>query len=156
MLMFIDYFKLLVSVVVCLLVGFISGISNNTSMNSWYKHLKKPSFNPPGWIFAPVWTLLYILMGISFYLVWAAKGPIIAIIFFFVQLALNFIWSFLFFSMKNPLVAFIDIVILLVMILLTVIQFYPVSRIAALLFIPYILWVCFATMLNFTIYWLNR
>jgi len=152
----INYFKLIVSIVACLLVGFIAGIWTASSISSWYNSLNKPSFNPPNWLFGPVWTMLYILMGISLYLVWNSNGSKTAIMFFVIQLVLNFLWSFMFFSLKNPLVAFVDIIILLVMIILTTIQFYPVSRTATGLMIPYILWVSFASVLNFSIYWLNR
>ncbi len=154
--MVIYYFKLIVSVAICLLVGFVAGFWTSKSINSWYASLKKPTFNPPNYLFGPIWTLLYILMGIALYLVWSANGPSIAIVFFVVQLILNFLWSFLFFSLKNPLVAFIDIILLLMMIILTAIIFYPISIVAAVLFIPYILWVSFAAALNFGIYYLNK
>jgi benzodiazapine receptor len=152
----INYAKLVVSIGICLLVAFIAGMFTSSSVSTWYANLNKPSFNPPSWLFGPVWTVLYILMGISLYLVWNANGSKTALVFFGVQLALNFAWSFLFFSMHNPLVAFVDILLLLSMIVLTTIQFYPISRTAAYLFIPYILWVSFASILNFSIYWLNR
>jgi translocator protein len=151
-----DYLKLIISIVVCLAVGFIAGIWTSSSINSWYSTLNKPSFNPPNWLFGPVWTILYILMGISLYLVWNQNGSKIAIMFFVLQLLLNFLWSFLFFQMKNPLIAFIEIIFLLAMIIITAIKFYPISTTAAYLMIPYIIWVTFASILNFSIYWLNR
>ena len=154
--MAIDIIKLIVSVGGCLLVGFISGLWTARSVKSWYSRLKKPSFNPPNWLFGPVWTLLYILMGISLYIIWNANGPVLAIIFFIIQLILNFLWSLLFFSLRKPLVAFIDIILLLAMIILTAIEFYQISSIAAFLFIPYILWVSFASLLNFSVYSLNK
>jgi translocator protein len=156
LLIVIDYFKLIVSIGGCLLVGGISGLWTAKSISSWYKKLRKPSFNPPNWIFGPVWSILYILMGIALYLVWISAGPGIAMILFGIQLLINFLWSFFFFSMKKTLIAFIDILLLLAMIILTALQFYPISRIAAILFVPYILWVCFAAVLNFKIYSLNK
>jgi tryptophan-rich sensory protein len=95
-------------------------------------------------------------MGVALYLVWNNSNDKVAIAFFIIQLILNFVWSFLFFQLKNPLVAFIEILMLLTMILMTTIKFYPISKAAAYLMIPYILWVSFATVLNFSIYWLNR
>jgi len=151
-----NYLKLVISIGVCLLVGFIAGMLTSTSIDTWYSTLTKPSFNPPNWVFGPAWTILYIMMGIALYLVWNSSNNRIAITFFMIQLALNFLWSFLFFALENPLIAFIEILLLLGMIILTAMQFYPVSRTAAFLLIPYILWVIFASVLNFSIYWLNR
>jgi len=151
-----NYLKLVISIGVCLLVGFIAGMFTSTSIDTWYSTLTKPSFNPPNWVFGPAWTILYIMMGIALYLVWNSSNNRIAITFFMIQLALNFLWSFLFFALENPLIAFIGILLLLGMIILTAVQFYPVSRTAAFLLIPYILWVIFASVLNFSIYWLNR
>ncbi len=154
--MAVDYFKLIVSISICLSIGFIAGMFTSSAISSWYAGLIKPSFNPPNWIFGPVWTLLYVLMGVALYLVWTKPVSKLAITFFVIQLALNFLWSFLFFYFKNPLAALIDIVLLLIMIILTMMQFYPVSKTAAFLFIPYALWVCFAAILNFSIYYLNK
>ena len=151
-----NYLKLVISIGVCLLVGFIAGMFTSTSIDTWYSTLTKPFFNPPNWVFGPAWTILYIMMGIALYLVWNASNNRIAVTFFVIQLALNFLWSFLFFALENPLIAFIEILLLLGMIILTAVQFYPVSRTAAFLLIPYILWVIFASVLNFRIYWLNR
>jgi tryptophan-rich sensory protein len=147
--------KLLISVIVCLAVGFIAGFFTSSSINSWYSTLEKPNFNPPNWLFGPVWTLLYFLMGVSLYLVWSNNGSKLAMAFFVIQLVLNFLWSFLFFQLKNPLLAFIDIILLSVMIVVTMVSFYPISAAAAYLMIPYLLWVGFASVLNFAIYWLN-
>ncbi len=155
----IDYFKLIVSIGGCLMVGAISGLFTASSVESWYSKLNKPSFNPPNWIFGPVWTLLYILMGVSVYLIWtsgSSSSSTLAITFFLIQLLLNFLWSFLFFYFKNRFIACIEILLLLVMIIITTIQFYPISTTAALLLIPYIFWVGFATILNFSIWWLNK
>ena len=121
--------------------------------------LKKPSFSPPAWVFGPVWAILYTLMGISAYLVFRAgvKKPEVktALIFFSIQLFLNFLWSIIFFGLNNPMLAFIEIVVLWGFIVAMIISFKKVSRIAAYLQIPYILWVSFAAILNLTIWLIN-
>lgn len=151
--------KILVAVMVCLFIGFLSGFATQSSITDWYPTLNKPSFNPPNWIFAPVWTLLYILMGIAAGWVWG-KGfhhlwVKTALYHFGFQLLFNASWSIVFFGFKNPLAALFIIVILLVLILLTIKWFRVVSKKAALLLIPYLLWVLFATFLNFKIWQLN-
>ena len=151
--------KILVAVMVCLFIGFLSGFATQSSITDWYPTLNKPSFNPPNWIFAPVWTLLYILMGIAAGWVWG-KGfhhlwVKTALYHFGFQLLFNASWSIIFFGFKNPLAALFIIVILLVLILLTIKWFRVVSKKAALLLIPYLLWVLFATFLNFKIWQLN-
>lgn len=151
---------LVISIIICLAAGFIGSLFTTTGPDSWYSNINKPSFNPPGWIFGPVWTLLYILMGISLYLVWqkgiADPHVKIALLIFAVQLVLNIMWSILFFGMQSPMLALIEIVLLWVFILLTITHFYPISRTAAYLLIPYILWVSFAAILNFSIFMLNK
>lgn len=125
----------------------------------WYDALIKPALNPPSWIFSPVWTVLYIMMALSAFLVWKKgwkrKEVRIALAMFGVQLALNLIWSPLFFGLQNPLLAFVDIVLMLAAIIWTIVLFYKLSRFAAYLLIPYLIWVSFATYLNFSIWWLN-
>lgn len=143
------WYKLLISIVVCLLVGFIAGQFTTTSIDSWYSTLKKPSFNPPNWIFGPVWTLLYILMGVALYFTWNSK---MGLIFFFIQLGLNFFWSLIFFSLHSPFFAFIEILLLIFFIIMTMIYS---PRIVVYLMIPYLLWVMFATVLTFSIWRLN-
>jgi tryptophan-rich sensory protein len=132
-------------------------VFTTSSIPTWYASLIKPSFNPPNWIFGPVWTTLYLLMGISLYLVWirGAKKNRTALIWFGSQLALNSIWSILFFGLKSPLSAFIEIIFLWITILITIIYFYKTSKPAAYLLIPYILWVSFAAVLNISIVILN-
>jgi translocator protein len=151
--------KLLIAVVVCLLVGFIGSVVTTPAIPEWYQTINKPSFNPPNWIFAPVWTTLYILMGIAFSLVWGkgfkSKKNKSALYFFLAQLVLNFIWSFLFFGLHNPLLAFIEIILLWISILYTIIRFWKISKPAGYLLIPYILWVSFASFLNLFIVILN-
>lgn len=153
----LNFFKLIISILLCLIVGFLGSIFTSKSVSTWYSTLNKPSFNPPSWVFAPVWTILFILMGISFYLVWNSgnKNINLAILFFIIQLVLNVLWSLFFFGMQSPLYALIDIVFLWIMILLTIIQFYLILPLSAYLMIPYILWVSFAAVLNFILWKLN-
>jgi benzodiazapine receptor len=151
--------KLVTSIIICLLAGYIGSFFTSPSIPTWYANLEKPSFNPPDWVFAPVWTILFVLMGISAYLVWDKgaqnKEVRISLFIFGVQLMLNVLWSFLFFRMQSPFYAFVDIIILWAAIALTIGNFYRISRTAGLLLIPYILWVSFATILNFYILRLN-
>ena len=147
--------KLIISLVICQLAGVIGSFFNINSIPTWYATLNKPSFNPPNWVFGPVWTTLFLLMGISLYLVWTKGFTKQALIFFSIQLFLNILWSALFFGLRSPLSALIEIIILWAFILLTIISFYKISKIAGILLIPYILWVSFAAVLNFSIYLLN-
>lgn len=155
----INYFKLTASIIISLLAGFIGSFFTSSSIQSWYTTINKPFFNPPNFVFGPVWTILFILMGISLYIIWTTKSNSkqkkIAIYLFGIQLVLNTLWSIIFFGLQNPLFAFIEIVILWVAILLTIINFKKISKTAAYLLIPYILWVSFAAVLNFSIYYLN-
>ncbi|SNQ60274.1 TspO/MBR family protein [Candidatus Methanoperedens nitratireducens] len=151
--------KLVISVIVCLFAGFIGSVFTFPSIPTWYAALTKPLFNPPYWIFAPVWTILFILMGISLYLVWNKglqdKKVKISLFIFGVQLVLNVLWSFLFFGLHSPFYAFLEIIILWAAIVLTIVNFFKISRTAGLLLLPYILWVSFAAILNFSIWRLN-
>lgn len=151
--------KLLSSVVVCELVGVLSTPFTIMAIPTWYAGLNKPFFSPPNWVFGPVWTLLYFLMGVAAYLIWIKgvhhKNVKAALGWFLVQLSLNFLWSFLFFGIRMPLLAFIDIVLLGGAIALTIKKFFPLSRNAALLLVPYFLWVSFASLLNLAIILLN-
>jgi len=125
----------------------------------WYRGLNKPWFNPPDWIFGPVWTLLYCAMGVAAWLVWrkgSGQALVWALSLFMLQLVLNALWTPLFFGMHRPGVALLDIGALWLAIGVTALAFYPISRAAALLFVPYWLWVSFATLLNASIWWLNR
>ena len=147
--------KLIISLVICQLAGVIGSFFNIKSIPTWYASLIKPSFNPPNWVFAPVWTTLFLLMGISLYLVWIKGFTKQALIFFSIQLFLNILWSALFFGLKSPFLAFIEIIVLWAFILLTIIYFYRISKPAFYLLLPYILWVSFAAILNFYILVLN-
>ena len=151
--------KLIISILVCQGAGIIGSLFTSPAISGWYVGIQKPSFNPPNWVFAPVWTLLFLLMGISVYLVWnrglGSKKTKTAILFFALQLTLNIFWSILFFGLQSPLYAFIEIIMLWLAILLTVISFYKISKTAAYFLLPYILWVSFALILNFSILILN-
>lgn len=154
----VNWFLLIGFIVACNLIGSIGAIWT-ASDGSWYKGINKPSFNPPNWIFAPVWTLLFTLMGIALYLVWAApssKIRTIALVLFGVQFVLNVFWSYLFFGINNPLLSLIEIFALLVFILATGTYFYFVNSFAGYLFIPYFFWVGFASVLNWFLWKLNN
>ncbi|MGD9346075.1 MAG: tryptophan-rich sensory protein [Candidatus Aminicenantes bacterium] len=155
-----DVFKLVVAIVVCQLAGVIGGFFTASSVKTWYATLTKPAFNPPNWIFSPVWITLYVLMAVALFLVWRkglqTEGVKSALLFFGMQLTLNTFWSILFFGLKMPLLAFIEIVILWDFILITVLKFKKISKPAALLLVPYLLWVSFAAVLNFFLWYLNR
>ena len=151
--------RILIAIIICLFVGFLSGFATQSSINDWYITLNKPSFNPPNWIFAPVWTILYILMGVAAGIVWSKgfyhKWVKTALYHFIFQLIFNAAWSISFFGMRNPAYAMIIIVILLILIILTIKWFRIVDRMAALLLVPYLLWVSFASILNYSIWQLN-
>ena len=150
--------KLIASIVICQLAGVIGAFFTTPSISSWYAGLNKPFFNPPSWLFGPVWTLLYLLMGVSLYLVWSQKnqaGKKLALTIFAIQLGLNSFWSIVFFGLQLPWVAFLEILVLLFFIVLTIVKFFPISKKSAYLLIPYLLWVSFASVLNFYIARLN-
>ncbi len=150
--------KFLVAVFLCEGAGIAGSFFTTPNIGSWYVTLSKPSFNPPNWIFAPAWTLLFFLMGVSLYLVWNKKdnlpegGKRIAMLVFFQQLSLNILWSALFFGLHNPFLAFVEIIVLWLSILMTIFYFSKISKTAAYLLVPYILWVSFAAFLNFSIW----
>lgn len=155
------YVKIIITVAICLAVGYLSSLVTQSGIKTWYPTIIKPSFNPPNWVFAPVWTLLFILMGISAGLIWdkydenkelVKKG----LFFFAIQLAFNALWSYLFFGLNNILLATIEIVLLLLLIYETYLIFKKIDKKASFLLIPYILWVSFATLLTVTIWFLNR
>lgn len=155
------YLKILIFVGTCLGVGYLSGIATQSGVDDWFPTLEKPSFNPPNWVFAPVWSLLYILMGFAAGRVWARidferENVRKALVFFWIQLALNALWSVLFFALHNPLLALLEIVLLWLMIYETYAKFKGIDKIAGWMFVPYLLWVTFATVLNASLWWLNR
>lgn len=147
--------KLFISILIPLLVGGIAAFFTISGVNGWYAVANKPSFNPPNWLFTPVWTTLYIMMGIALYLVWKTEAEKAvkqtAVILFAVQLTLNFLWPFIFFYAKQPGWAFADIIVMWLAILFTIICFGKISSTAAWLLVPYIFWVSFASLLNFYI-----
>lgn len=151
--------KLIASVVGCELVGILGSVFTVSSIPAWYATLNKPPFAPPNWIFGPVWTLLYFLMGVAFYLIWKQgwkrKKVRTAGNYFLAQLGLNFIWSPIFFGLKSPLIALVVIIAMWALIIMTMKKFYPLSRLAFYLLIPYLLWVSFASVLNGAIVVLN-
>lgn len=174
--------KFLISVLICELAGVIGSFATAPVIDTWYEELTKPGIAPPGWIFAPVWIILFFLMGISLYLVWKKKWRVKisesdrkkiywncfskklwvgswkeenAVMIFALQLFLNIWWSIIFFGFQSPIGAFFEIVALWIAILYTIINFWRISKSAAYLLIPYIIWVSFAAVLNFLFWQLN-
>lgn len=154
-----EILKLAASVILCQIAGFLGSLFTTPAIPTWYATLKKPFFTPPNWIFSPVWISLFILMGISLFFVWRRTDHPkfkIAFIFFFVQLILNILWSIVFFGLRSPLLGLVDIVLLWIAILFTIFNFLKVSKFAGALLLPYLVWVSFATLLNFSLWILNR
>jgi len=155
--------KLIGSLLICQLSGALGGLATASSVGTWYKTLNKPFFNPPGWVFGPVWTLLYLLMGIALYLIWNSKAEDkdaedlkkSALRLFGLQLLLNATWSFSFFGLQSPLVGLINILVLLIFILFTIRAFSKINLTTSKLLWPYLAWVSFASLLNAAIYFLN-
>jgi len=152
--------KLVFSILFCFSAGAVGSIFTSSAIPDWYNHLRKPSFSPPNWVFGPVWSALYLMLGIAAWLVWS-KGlsqPAVrkALIIFLIQLVLNAVWSFLFFGLRSPLYGLVDILLLWAAILVTIGQFSKISVAAAALLIPYLLWVTFASGLNLGIWLLNK
>jgi benzodiazapine receptor len=153
--------RLVIACGVCLSVGFAgSFFTTHQSVSGWYAGLSKPFFTPPDWVFGPVWTILYLLMGVSAFLVWqkglGSSTVRIALVCFGVQLFLNALWTPLFFGLKMPFVAFVEILLLEAAIGATILRFAKVSRVAAVLLVPYVVWVAYAAVLNGAIWLLNR
>ena len=148
---------------ICILVplvsGAIVGLLTMGGIFNWYATLNKPWFTPPNYVFGPVWTVLYILMGIALYLVvsqgWEKKPVKIGVLLFALQLVANLVWSVLFFGLQSPLSGVADIFLLLALIIVTIVAFYRVSKPAAVLLVPYLAWVCIATCLNVGVVLLN-
>ena len=149
----------LVFAAICFAAAAIGSLFTASSVKTWYPALVKPVGNPPAWVFGPVWSTLYLLMATAAWLVWRQResdGAWMALVFFFVQLALNAAWSFIFFGLRRPGTAVAEILILLAAIVATAMRFRPISRLAFWLMVPYIAWVSYATFLNFGIWRLNR
>jgi benzodiazapine receptor len=155
-----QFFPLLISLVITLAIGIVASIFTRPEIPGWYSSLRKPSFNPPSWVFAPVWTTIYIMIAIAAYLVWQRRESTVNYIsakaIYFVQLALNFSWSIVFFGLHQVFMALVVIALLWLSILLNIHYFNKYSRVAAWLLLPYLLWVSFASVLNFNIYILNK
>lgn len=157
-----NIFRLVISVAACETAGFIGAIFTTPAIPVWYATLNKPVFSPPNSVFFPVWTILYLLMGISLFLVWKKKIPekkhikSKAVRAFFGQLFFNTVWSFAFFGLQSPFAGLVIIIILWILILLTIIRFAKIDKTASYLLYPYIAWVSFAAILNLSIFLLNR
>jgi len=151
------YLYLVAFILVCEMAGIIGSFFTAESVSTWYLTLEKPPFNPPSWVFAPVWTTLYALMGISAYLVFFSgkKESRFALVVFALQLALNTLWSLAFFGLQSPLYGLVVIAALWLAIVWTMLRFYNISKNATYLLVPYILWVSFAAVLNYSIWALN-
>jgi len=153
-----------IAFVLCVLgplaVGFASGMATVDGVRTWYQGIAKPSFNPPDWVFGPVWTALYLAMGVAAFLVWWSgrdrKEVRTALLWFCAQLVVNGLWSVIFFGFRSPGLALLEILLLLVLIGVTTRRFWDQSRAAGALMAPYVAWVSFATVLNASIWWLNR
>ena len=154
-----DVLKLIAAILISQAAGAIGSIFTFTAINEWYAYLRKPPITPPSWVFSPVWTLLYTMMGIAAWLVWRkglqSAGVKAALTLFLVQLVFNAAWSVLFFGLRSPLWAFVEICFLWAAIALTTVAFFGLSRAAWVLMLPYLLWVTFAAVLNYWVYWLN-
>lgn len=152
--------KLIFAIVLCQVAGVIGSLFTFSAIPTWYASLVKPSFNPPSWIFGPVWTILYTLMGVSLYIILSKglkkKEVSVAVNLFVWQLIANSLWSIIFFGMKNIQLALIEILLLLVLVFTTIKKFYKINKVAAYLLIPYFLWGSFATLLTYTIWILNK
>lgn len=155
-----QFFPYLISLLITLAIGLVASVFTRPQIAGWYSTLHKPSFNPPPWLFAPVWTLIYILIATAAYTVWKLRSrrPAykIARAIYFIQLLLNFSWSIVFFGLHQILGAFFIILLLWISIILNIHWFGKFSKMAGWLFYPYLLWVSFAALLNASIYFLNR
>ena len=151
--------RLIAAVAICQMAAILGSVFTTPAIPTWYGGLRKPSHAPPNWVFAPMWTMLYLLMGISLFLIWNVglekRHVRRSLAIFGVQLVLNILWSHLFFGMQSPLLGLIGIVALWITIVLTVVSFSKVSKLAAMLLVPYLIWVSFASYLNYALLILN-
>jgi translocator protein len=155
-----NFLLLTLSLFIVVVVNLIGALATRPSIANWYESLIKPSFNPPNWIFMPVWTFLYLLIALSLFLVLKTKkdkdiSKKTAYWVFGTQLSLNSLWSVLFFGLHLPLIALVDLIVLWILIIFTIIKFSEINRQSAWLLVPYLIWVGFAGVLNFAIYYLN-
>ncbi|WP_168202480.1 TspO/MBR family protein [Pedobacter sp. KBS0701] len=149
----------IINIAITLGVGALGGWATAQSVKTWYPTLNKPSFNPPNWLFAPVWTTLYILIGIAAYLVWIKRDKIVhfprTVAIYLIQLILNLGWSFIFFYLHEIGFALAEIILLLIIIIINAAMFYEINKWAGVIFVPYIFWVTFASFLTYNIFMLN-
>lgn len=148
---------ILLSVIAFVVLGSLGGLFTISEIKGWYSSLQKPSWNPPNWLFGPVWTTLYSMMGISFGIILSSTNPERkrALTLFLIQFVFNLLWSYIFFNQHMIGLALLEILAMWIFILLSIFSFNRISKLAAILLIPYISWVSFAAILNFTIYRLN-
>jgi tryptophan-rich sensory protein len=155
-----NWIKLVISIAIPQIIGISSVFFTITNVGRWYQQIKRPEWNPPNWIFGPVWTILYIMMGVALYLIWksnvAKEKKRTAIILWSVQLLFNFFWSFIFFNQHQIGLALVEIICLWVLLLLNIFSFAKINKTAAWLLVPYISWVSFAAILNYAIWELNK
>ncbi|WP_369017929.1 tryptophan-rich sensory protein [Thermatribacter velox] len=153
----LTYLKFIISVAIPLVAGFAGSLFTSQSLEDWYPALRKPFFTPPNWLFFPVWTTLFVLMGIAFYLVWQRNfaGYRVVLYLYCLQLVANVLWSWFFFGLRRPEWALVDILVLWVLILACIVSFYRISHLAGYLLLPYLGWVSLASFLNYFIVRLN-
>jgi tryptophan-rich sensory protein len=151
--------KFIISIIICQSAGIFGSLFTFDAISDWYLTLEKPTFAPPNWIFGPVWISLYFLMGVSLYTVWKdelkSKTRNAFFVVLGIQLVLNALWSFLFFGLNSPLLGLLDIILLDIMVIVTIIYAKSLSKVAMILLIPYLVWIIFASFLNFMIFLLN-
>ncbi len=150
--------KLIVSVLLVMIIGAVGGVATSSEIAGWYANLVKPALNPPNWVFGPVWTLLYIMIGVALFLYWTSDKKVAKLkgfVVFYLQLWLNMMWSLLFFGWHSPTLALVDIGLLWIVILININMFQKVSKWSGWLLVPYLLWVSFAAYLNFGVWRLN-
>ena len=150
-----NYKRLAICLVLPQLAGAIGSAFTMSSITEWYVSLEKPFFTPPNWLFGPMWVTLYLLMGISIYLVWQKVGKTKDFWLFWVHLFFNFIWTPVFFGLRNPGLGLINIIIIWLFIILLIFRFWKIRKVSSYLLIPYLLWVSIAAALNFSIWYLN-
>jgi benzodiazapine receptor len=152
--------RLVGSIIICQLAGFLGSLFTVRAIPTWYAQLAKPSFNPPNWLFMPVWLILYTLMGISLYFIWSQDTRRVevkkALVLFAMQLVLNMLWTIVFFGLHSLLGSALLIIVLLLAILFTILRFHKLSPVAGYLLVPYLVWVSYAAVLNWAIFFLNR
>ena len=152
--------RLILSILIPHLVGIGAGIATASSVQDWYPNLRKPSWNPPNWVFGPAWALLYTMMGVALYRVWGmgTDNPAVrwALILFGVQLVFNGLWSLLFFGMRSPGLGLVEVIFLWLSVVATTVAFGLLDPVSWFLLVPYVAWVTFAAVLNGAVWWLNR